>query len=42
MVFCLAVDSSDVIMNNDVFNGNWSILHEEGAAIEYYFASDAR
>jgi hypothetical protein len=27
---------------NEEICGNWSILHEEGAAIEYFFASDAR
>ncbi|KAK3713992.1 hypothetical protein QZH41_018778 [Actinostola sp. cb2023] len=36
-----AADGSEVIMNDDVCSGKWSILHEEGAAIEYYFASDA-
>lgn len=40
---CLLVADNDVITNEeDVFSDKWSILHEEGAAIEYYFASDAR
>ncbi|XP_031562433.1 glutamine--fructose-6-phosphate aminotransferase [isomerizing] 2-like isoform X2 [Actinia tenebrosa] len=40
VIYSEGIGSSNVIKNEEM-DGNWSILHEEGASIEYYFASDA-